>query len=225
MNSSIRIGIIGDYDGRPSHLATEEALKAGAKTLNLEIDYKWLSTEMFDSDVQELQYYKRMNGALNAIKYGRENNWPFIGTCGGFQHAVIEFGRNVLDINDLNDTNFNPYNPNDYITALSCSLVGQTRRITVCSDSRLFNIYGNTEIVEKYNCSFGLNKEFQNLLNENGFKIVGIDENDEARIMIIESNIFFVATLFQPQLSSTYENPHPLIVEYLRVTGDFKETR
>lgn len=236
MNSSIKIGIIGDFDGRPSHLATEDALKAGAKTLDLGMNYKWLPTEMFDSDVQELQCYdgllcapgspyKSMNGALNAIKYARENNCPFIGTCGGFQHAVIEFGRNVLDINDLNDINFNPYNPNDYITALSCSLVGQTRRITVCSDSRLFNVYGNTEIVEKYNCSFGLNIEFQNLLNENGFKIVGIDENDEARIMIIESNIFFIATLFQPQLSSSYENPHPLIMEYLRVTGDFKEKR
>lgn len=227
MNTSINIGIIGDYDGRPSHLATEEALKAGAKTLNLEMNYKWLSTEMFDSDVQELQYYdglwcapgspyKSMNGAINAIKYARENNCPFIGTCGGFQHAVIEFGRNVLNITDLKDANFNPYNTNEYITALSCSLVGQTRRITLCNDSRLYNVYGNTEIVEKYNCCFGLNVHYQRLLNDNGFKIVGIDENDEARIMLIESNIFFIVTLFQPQLSSSYDNPHPLIVEYLR---------
>jgi CTP synthase (UTP-ammonia lyase) len=91
--------------------------------------------------------------------------------------------------------------------------------------SRLYKVYGCTEIIEKYNCSFGLNKIFQDLLNENGFKVIGIDENQEARIMIIEENTFFIASLFQPQLSSTYENPHPLINEYLNSAKNFKDIR
>lgn len=226
MNSKIRIGIIGDYDGRPSHLATEEALKHAAKKLEIDMEYKWLPTAWFDSHEHELQYYdglwcapgspyKSMNGAINAIKFARESNCPFIGTCGGFQHAVIEFGRNVLHISALEDINFNPYDTNDYINPLSCSLVGQTRHIIVEKNSRIYNIYGNSEIIEKYNCSFGLNKHFQTLLSNNGFKVVGIDENKEARIMTIENNTFFIASLFQPQLSSTYDKPHPLIIEYL----------
>lgn len=236
MNSEIRIGIIGDYDGRPSHLATEEALKHSARKLDKEIKYQWMPTEMFDINSQELQNYdalwcapgspyKSMNGAINAIKYARENNCPFIGTCGGFQHAVIEFGRNVLHINALEDTNFDPYVPNNFITVLSCSLVGQTRHITLDSNSSLYKVYGCTETIEKYNCSFGLNKGFQDLLNENGFKVIGIDENEEARIMIIEENTFFVASLFQPQLSSTYENPHPLINEFLISAKNFRYAR
>ena len=235
MHSNVRIGIIGDYDGRPSHLATEEALKHAAKALDIEVEYTWLPTVMFDSGEHELQSfhglwcapgspYKSMNGAINVIKYARESNCPFIGTCGGFQHAVIEFGRNVLHINTLEDINFNPYEDNNYITALSCSLIGQIRHINVDKNSKVYSIYGKTEIVEKYNCSFGLNKDFQNLLNKNGFKVIGNDVNGEARIMSIENNMFFIATLYQPQLSSTYENPHPLIVEYLSSVKSFKET-
>lgn len=233
MKFKIRIGIIGDYDGRLSHIATEEALKHAAKMLEIEVEYKWLPTVMFDSGDEELTLYdglwcapgspyKSMNGATRAIQYARESNCPFIGTCGGFQHAVIEFGRNVLHISALKDTKFNPYEPNDYITALSCSLVGQTRHIILDQNSRLHHIYGCTKIEEKYNCNFGLNKDFQFLLNENGFKVIGIDEQKEARIMTIENNSFFIATLFQPQLSSTYENPNPLIIEYLHSASLYK---
>ncbi|SEW30851.1 CTP synthase C-terminal region-related (seleno)protein [[Clostridium] fimetarium] len=236
MSRKVRIGIIGDYDGRPSHLATEEALKHSAKKLGMEIQIKWIDTVEFEKDEQDLQCfdglwcapgspYKSMNGAINAIQYARENDYPFIGTCGGFQHAVIEYGRNVLQINNLKDINFNPYDANDFITALSCSLLGQEKRIFIDKNSKLYNIYDCTEIIEKYNCSFGLNKDFQNLLNQNGFKVVGTDENEEARIMTIKDNTFFFVSLFQPQLSSTYENPHPLISKYLSSAKTFSDAR
>lgn len=236
MNSKICIGIIGDYDGRPSHIATEEALKHAGKKIEIDIEFKWLPSVMFDSVKHELQYfdglwcapgspYKSMNGVINAIKFARESDCPFIGTCGGFQHAVIEFGRNVLHISALEDTNFNPYEPNDYIIALSCSLVGETRHIILEQNSRLHNVYGSAEIVEKYNCSFELNKNFQTLLNKSGFKVIGVDENEEARIMTIENNTFFIASLFQPQLSSTFDKPHPLVIEYLNSVRAFKNSR
>ncbi len=233
MDSIIKIGIVGDYDGRPSHIATEEAIKHSAKKLGLEVTSTWLSTASFDNSAQELHTYHgiwcapgspyiSMNGALNAIQFAREHNYPFLGTCGGFQHAVIEFGRNVLHIPALEATDFNPYDENEYITALSCSLVGQTRRITLDQSSILNHIYPSAEITEKYNCSFGLNKGFQKLLNENGFHVNGVDENEEARIMTLSNHTFFIASLFQPQLSSTYETPHPMINEYLKATRAFK---
>lgn len=233
MDSIIKIGIVGDYDGRPSHIATEEAIKHSAKKLGLEVTSTWLSTASFDNSAQELQTYHgiwcapgspfiSMNGALNAIQFAREHNYPFLGTCGGFQHAVIEFGRNVLHIPALEALDFNPYDENEYITALSCSLVGQTRRITLDQSSILNHIYPSTEITEKYNCSFGLNKSFQKLLNENGFHVIGVDEMGDTRIMTLSSNTFFIASLFQPQLSSTYETPHPLINEYLKAAKDNK---
>ena len=138
---------------------------------------------------------------------------------------MIEYGRNVLHIDTLKDRNFNLYAPNDYITPLACSLVGQSRHITVDVNSIIYNIYQSSGIIEKYNCSFGLNKDFQNLLNTNGFKVIGADENKEARIMTIEDNTFYVVTLFQPQLSSTYEHPHPLIMEYLNAARNYCNAR
>lgn len=236
MESTVKIGIIGDYDGRPSHLATEEALKHSARKFNITMEYEWLPTATFDDSQQALEKfnglwcspgspYKSMNGAINAIRFARENNYPFLGTCGGFQHAVIEYGRNVLQIDTLKDIHYNPYENTDYITALSCSLIGETRRITIDKTSKLYGIYGSSEIIEKYNCSFGLNKDFEYLLHKNGFRVVGTDENREARLMTIENNTFFVASLFQPQLSSTYENPHPLINEYLDSARNFNNSR
>lgn len=232
MKSNVRIGIIGDYDGRPSHLATEEALKHSAAELAIQIEFQWLSTDSVMEEKEKLigfdglwcapgSPYKSMNGALAAIKYARVNRIPFLGTCGGFQHAVIEFGRNVLGISTLKYYNFNPYAENSYISALACSLVGQTRRINLDKNIPITRIFGAYEITEKYNCSFGLNKNFQDLLHKNGFKVIGTDENEEARLMILESNNFFIVSLFQPQLSSTYEQPHPLVTEFLKQSRQF----
>jgi CTP synthase (UTP-ammonia lyase) len=233
MSSLIKIGIIGDYDGRPSHIATNEALKHCAAKLGLTIELEWLSTNSLEEGTNEKlksfdglwcapgSPYKSMQGAINAIRYARENNYPFIGTCGGFQHAVLEYARNVLQIESVQDVDFDPYLPNMFITALSCSLIGQTRHIFIEKNSILYDIYGTAEIEEKYNCNFGLNKDFQTMLNENSFKVIGADEEGEARIMVLEQNKFFVATLFQPQLSSTFESPHPLILEYVSSAKDF----
>lgn len=233
MTMQIKIGIIGDYDGRPSHLATQEALKHCATQLGVEAVYTWLPTTELEGSCKELKKYdglwcapgspyKSMNGALNAIKYAREEDYPFIGTCGGFQHAAIEYGRNVLEIEELKDMSFSLYEPNEYITALSCSLIGQTKELKVEKASILSDIYDSSEITEKYNCSMELNKKFQNQLDRNGFRVIGVDDKGEARIIAIPDKRFYLATLFQPQLSSTAEFPHPMILAYIRAVQKFK---
>lgn len=231
------IGIIGDYDGRPSHIATENSLKHCEQMAGVLVEIVWLPTESFVDKIPDTLYildglwcapgspYKSMQGAMNAIRCARENNIPFIGTCGGFQHSVLEFGRDVLQINELQKENFDLYLPNDFITPLSCSLVGQSRHIMIDKNSIIYDIYSSTEIEEKYNCSFGVNREFQSRLIANGYKVVGVDETGEARIMLLQGNSFYVATLFQPQLSSTYDEPHPLIMAYIVAVKEFHENR
>lgn len=227
MKNVIRIGIIGDYDGRPSHVATDDSLKHCSDALSITIESVWLSTTTFDEiNPKELlnfdgfwcapgSPYKSMKGALNAIRFIRENDFPFIGTCGGFQHAVIEFGKNVLHIDELMDQNFDPYLPNDFITPLSCSLVGQTKQIKIKNTSMVYDIYCDDVYEERYNCSFGLGRVFQEQLEEYDFQVVGTDENGEARIMLLNNKSFYIVTLFQPQLSSTIEKPHPLIKAFI----------
>lgn len=237
MDSKVRIGIIGDYDGRPSHLATNEALRHCAAKLGLYLATEWIATDLLEEGASQKltgydglwcapgSPYKSMAGAVNAIQYARENNIPFIGTCGGFQHAVIEYARNVIKIKELMEDDFDPYAPNRFITALSCSLVGQERHILIDRNSSIYPIYGTSEMIEKYNCSFGVSKDFQEQLAKNGFLTAGTDEQGEARIMVMEGKRFYIATLFQPQLSSTPETPHPLILACLSAAREFHNNR
>jgi len=234
VSSSIKIGIIGDYDKeRLSHKATNEALHHCADYLGINLELQWLPTESLERDVDRNiskfdglwcapgSPYKSMIGALNAIKFARENNYPFIGTCGGFQHTVIEYAQNKLGLKDGQHAEFDLYASYLFITALSCSLVGETRKILIDKNSRVCKIYNKTEVEERYNCNFGLNPDYQKLIDESGFKVVGKDEKGEARILELPQNKFFIATLFQPQLSSLPTNPHKLIVAYLSCAKEF----
>jgi CTP synthase (UTP-ammonia lyase) len=227
VSSSIKIGIIGDYDlERPSHKATNEALNHCADYLGINLELQWLPTESLEKDADKNiskfdglwcvpGVYKSMKGALNAIQFAREKDYPFIGTCAGFQHTVIEYARNKLGLNDAQHAEHNPDAPNLIITALSCSLVGETRKIFINKNSRIYKFYNKTEVEERFSCNFGINPNYRKLIDESCFKVVGTDEKGEARILELPENEFFIATLFQPQLSSLPTNPHKLILAYL----------
>lgn len=241
----IKIGVIGDYDGRASHEATNKAIAHCAAYLGLEQETQWIATISLESNnirninsnsIQRLNYfdalwcapgspYKSAQGAMNGIQFARENNIPFIGTCGGFQHVVLEFARDIADISAINEKDFDPYSPNLFISALSCSLVGETRNIFLTKDSMVAQIYEVQHSEERYNCNFGLNNNFRSQMQAYGYVTAGSDEDGNTRIFELPSNNFFVATLFQPQLSSTPEHPHPLIVAYLKSAEKFRTKR
>lgn len=235
MNSTINIGVIGDYDGRTSHIATNEAIKHCASYLGLKQEIQWLPTDSLeDINRQNLNGfdafwcapgspYKSAQGAMNAIQFARENNYPFIGTCGGFQHVVLEFARDVLGLEEIKRIDFDPYIPNLFISSLSCSLIGETRNIILTKGTKAAQVYGVARSEERYNCNFGLNDGFKNQIAASGFVVGGQDENDGIRILELPQNKFFIATLFQPQLSSTAKNPHKLILAYLKSAVEFSK--
>jgi CTP synthase (UTP-ammonia lyase) len=228
----IRIGIIGDFESeRQSHKATNDALNHCADYLGINIELQWVPTESLERNVDKSisQFdglwaapgvYKSMKGALNAIQFAREKNYPFIGTCGGFQYTVIEYARNQLGLNDVQHAEYNPDANNFIITPLSCSLVGETCKILINKNSRIYMFYNETEVEEHFSCNFGLNPNYRDLIDISGFKVVGTDENDEVRILDLKKNIFFIATLFQPQLNSLPSKPHKLILAYLTCLKD-----
>jgi CTP synthase (UTP-ammonia lyase) len=234
----IRLGIIGDFDeNKLSHKATNAALHHCAESLSMDLEAIWLPTKSLegDVDVDIFDYdgfwcapgspYRSFAGAINAIRFARENNYPFIGTCGGFQHTVLEYARNVLDITDASHKEYNPDASALFITSLSCPILGKARKIYLKKDTLAYKIYGKKGIEERYNCNFGLNPRFQNMIDESGFHIAGTDANGEARVFELPQNRFYIATLFQPQLSSTPENPHKLILQYLLAAQEFHNKR
>jgi len=238
MRNAIKVGIIGDFNIElPSHQATTNALEHCAEYLGMTLELQWLSTESLEDDInKELSSYdalwcapgspyKSMKGALEAIRFARENDYPFIGTCAGFQHAVIEYAQNNLGLNDVQHAEYNPNASKLLITPLSCSLAGKTSKIFITSNTKTYKIYNKTEIEEYFTCNYGLNPSYQTKINESGFKVVGTDRNGEARILELPENQFYIATLFQPQLSSLPSDPHPLIIAYLTATNAFHLSR
>ncbi|WP_170862688.1 CTP synthase C-terminal region-related (seleno)protein [Gracilibacillus kekensis] len=226
----MKFGIIGDFnpDFIP-HVTTNEAIVHSCQLLNAELQGEWVPTEIAESDFQDItkQYkgfwispgspYKSMKGALKIIEFARKNNVPLFGTCGGFQHIVIEFARNVLNITDAEHAEYDPYGSKLVINHLVCSLAGKSLEINLTDKlSKTHQIYNSNKIVEQYYCNFGLNHEYKGALDESGLLTVGEDENGETRILELKNHKYFIGTLFVPQIKSTVENPHPLITEFIK---------
>jgi CTP synthase (UTP-ammonia lyase) len=192
------------------------------------VDVRWHATDsLVGSDLVEVldddalwcapgSPYRSLDGALRAIRFAREEDVPLLGTCGGFQHVVIEYARNVLGFEDAQHAEYDPYASDLFITELTCSLAGREMAVALAGDSRAAKLYGRTETSERYYCNFGLNPEHQRLLHDGGLRVVGVDGDGEARVLELPDRRFFVATLFVPQLSSSPEDPHPLVTAYLR---------
>jgi CTP synthase (UTP-ammonia lyase) len=111
------------------------------------------------------------------------------------------------------------------INKLSCSLVGRTETIKITPGSYTHQAYGKQEVMEQFQCNYGLNPQFRDRFNRGKLKITGLDLEGEVRIVELVDQPFYVATLFVPQLSSRPENPHPLIVSYLKAALAFRNTR
>src|SRR5262245_35946250 len=235
MTTPVRIGIIGDYnpDFHP-HVATNAAIHHAADQLDLTAAIEWLPTPLLahDSDRQLRRFdalwcapgspYQSMDGALQGIRFAREQGWPFIGTCGGFQHVVLEYARNVLGFTDAAHAESDPDASILFVSALACSLVGKTMQVHLDPSSHVFRMYGRAVVQEQYYCQFGLNPDYQATIHEGGLRVVGVDDDGEARVVELSDHPFFMATLFVPPLSSTPEQPHPLIMAYLQTAVDWR---
>ena len=169
MSRLFKIGIVGDFEPeRQSHKATNEALNHCAEYLEINVELQWLPTESLEKNVDKSiskfdglwsapGVYKSIRGALNAIQFAREKDYPFIGTCGGFQFTVIEYARNKLGLNDAQHAEYSPDTTNSIITPLSYSLVGETRKALINNNSRIYKFYNQTEVEERFSCNFGIN--------------------------------------------------------------------
>jgi len=120
---------------------------------------------------------------------------PVLGTCGGFQHALIEYARNVLGMAEADHAESKPELP----PCRSCRdwparWAAPKETIRLEPGSRLSAIYGRNEIVESYQCNFGLNPRYQSLLDTAVLAIVGRDENGEVRAVEMSGDPFFIAT-------------------------------
>ena len=164
-----RIALLGEYTPTyPPHLATETAFSHSRVQLGTEVEAIWISTSAINERLFERfsgiwvapgSPYKDMEKTLWAIRYARENRIRCLGTCGGFQHLIIEYARNVLGFRDAQHAEYDPYASDLFISRLACSLVGREMTLQFTPGSCVAGIYGSTSVRERYYCDFGVNPD------------------------------------------------------------------
>lgn len=225
---TVRIGLIGDYDPAVvAHRAIPEALRRAAAKGGIALEASWVGTATLGPDVpgQLARFaglwcvpaspYASTEGALAAIRFARQSGRPFLGTCGGFQHALLEYVRDVLGHRDAEHAETNPGAGMPLIAPLSCSLVEKSGRIAFAEGSRLRALYGTPEAEEQYHCNYGLNPAYETLLDGAGLRVSGRDPAGEVRAVELDGHPFFVATPFQPERAALRGIDHPLVAAYV----------
>lgn len=229
MTTARRIGLIGDYNGTVmAHQAIPRALVLAGDAASAPVHYEWVPTEEIDDDSRLQEFdglwcvpaspYCSMEGALRAIRFAREKGRPFLGTCGGFQHAIIEYARNVLGWADAEHAETAPSAARPVITPLSCALVEKTDTVRFRKGSILAAAYGCLEASEEYHCSYGINPAFLSTIVSGPLHVTAEDRAGEVRAVELEGHPFFVATLFQPERAALSGNIPPLVAAFVRAT-------
>ena len=227
---TLRIGLIGDYSATvPAHQAIPMALTLAGNELGCAVELVWLATPTLAGSLEtQLKVfaalwcvpaspYASMDGALQAIRYAREHAIPFLGTCGGSQHAMIEYARNVLNYAAADHAESNSEATLPLIAPLSCAMLGTTGSVTLEPGSRMHRIYGRSEIVESYFCRFGLNPSYEHLFTDGKFRVTGRDAYREVRAMELDGHVFYLITLFQPELAALSGVTPPLVRRFVQV--------
>jgi CTP synthase (UTP-ammonia lyase) len=227
MSKLVAVGLVGDYNKTvPAHRAIPLTLAQAGDVLGLEVTYEWLPTEHVTSADCVTSFdglwwvpaspYRSMQGALFAIRHARESATPFLGTCGGFQHAVIEYARNVLGWIEADHAETSPAASLAVISPLECALVGKTGTVRLFPGTRIAAAYHKTEVMEGYWCRYGLNPRFQTALLAGPLRASADDPSGEVRAVELDGHPFFVATLFQPERAALRNRPAPLVEAFVR---------
>ena len=225
MNSPLRIALVGDYNPDVvAHKAIPLAIDDAAAVLELPLRYDWLATSEIKSADDLADYdaiwvvpaspYKNAEGAFIAIRHARENSIPFLGTCGGFQHAIIEYARNVMGWQDAAHAETDSEG-RMVIAPLSCSLVEKSDAIELRANTLIARAYGRDSIEEEYHCNYGIAESFAHELEQGALRVTGWDENGEIRAVELTTHPFFVATLFQHERNALEGRPAPLVQAFL----------
>lgn len=224
-----RIALIGDYNPEViAHQAIPKSIALAATSLNCDCEASWVATDQIESDpfyrLSNFQGiwcvpatpYRNMNGALNAIRFAREAPRPFLGTCGGFQHVVLEYARHVLGMTEADHAEVNPAAHLALISPLGCPLLEKEGTVHFLQGSLALSISGTENRAETYHCSFGINRKWESFLFGHGLSIAGEDQDGEVRVIEIPNHPFFIATLFQPERSALKGESHPLIQGFVQ---------
>lgn len=236
LNKEITIAIVGKYvELHDAYLSVKESLIHAGYKYQTKVHIEWIDSENLEKDNIDLgKLFKNINGILvpggfgsrgiegkiKTIKYARENNVPFLGICLGMQLAILEFARNICKLDDANSTEFDPVCLNPVIDLMSDQKaiinMGGTLRLgnydcQINKDTLAYLCYNQELIKERHRHRYEFNNKYQELLEEKGMIVSGINpESKLVEIIEIPKLKFFIACQFHPEFKSRPTRPHPL---------------
>jgi CTP synthase (UTP-ammonia lyase) len=227
MTTQPRVALIGDYNpAAKAHQGIPRALMA-ARESERGCEPQWLHTStLLDDPSDQLSGfrgvwcvpgspYANVRGAIAAIRFARQTGRSFLGTCGGFQHALLEYAEAVWGVADPVHAEVDAQAVDPVIAPLACSLVEQSGEIFFQRGSRLAAIYGMDTTTEEYHCRYGLSPRYSERLKSGPLRVSGRDAEGDVRAIELAGHPFFVATLFQPERSALADRRHPLVSAFV----------
>lgn len=243
---TVKVGIVskyiktGAFELSDSYVSVNESLKHAAAHLGIKVDITWINAEDVETNISVLESLdgiivpggfgnSGIKGKILASKYARENNIPYLGLCLGLQTAVIDFARNVCNLEKANSTEFDGDAAHPVIdilpeqkNILENNNYGGTMRLgnwpaIIKKDSRLFQFYNESVILRRHRHRYEVNPEYHDVLQENGLVFSGLSP-DKRLVEFIElpDKKFFFATQAHPEFSSRFEKPEPLFLNFLK---------
>lgn len=228
---SKRVILIGECDLRKrGHAGIEASLGRYHLTTGEVVRFDWVRTDAISTKTLPTIFaeatgvwcvpgspYASTEGALLAIRHARECGLPFLGTCGGFQHALIEYCETVLKIPAAHQET-EPDAKGPLIAKLSCSLIEARASVHAVPGSVYETVMGGIDFVEEFHCSYGVDPAFEPLFAKSEIEFVARDDARQVRVFWHREHPFFVGSLFQPERLALQGKLHPLVREFLTRT-------
>ncbi|MCX7549320.1 CTP synthase [Xanthomarina sp. F2636L] len=246
--TEVTIGLIGKYvELQDSYKSILEAfIHAGAEN-EVKVHVEPIHSEYINEDNAKAKLShldgvlvapgfgeRGIEGKIDAIKYVRENNIPFLGICLGMQMAVIEFARNVLNLKEASSSEMHPNTPDPVINLMeeqkSVTDKGGTMRLgawacDIKMDSLAQKIYKSNSILERHRHRYEFNNKYKEQLEHAGMVATGLNpETGLVEIIEIPTHPWFVGVQYHPEYKSTVKSPHPLFVAFIKAALKHKKT-
>ncbi len=248
----VKIAVVGKYmQLLEAYKSIHEALVHGGIANKYKVKIKWVDSELLEksepdiylSDVSGILVpggfgQRGTNGKIEAVKYARENNIPFLGICYGMQMAVIETMRDVAGVANAYTTELNPNcepvvglmteweKDGDKEKRTQDGDLGGTMRLgaypcILAKDSLVRKIYGTDKISERHRHRYEVNIKYEKQLNDAGMVITGKSPDGRLpEIVEIPAHPWFIGVQFHPELKSKPFDPHPLFVSFVKAAID-----
>ena len=244
---NVRIGLVGKYiELKDSYISINESLIHAGVVNDLAVKIDWIHSEKLNQDnlSEELGGLdgilvapgfgeRGIEGKIQAAKYARENQIPFLGICLGMQCAVIEFARNVMHLNAAHTTEIEAKtkDPVIFLMEHQKSVIdkGGTMRLgsyecEIQPNTKASSVYKKDLITERHRHRFEFNNHYLEEFAKNGMIASGINPSGKmVEIMELKEHPWFVGVQFHPEYSSTVLNPHPLFIQFLAASEKFSK--